>query len=374
MIIIVLSLYAALTVAAVLAVAAIICAVFWRGMGLPVGFGVFWTSVCLLALPTLRLAYDALNGFGTRGAGSADARAVEQLSASITYGLLGAAWLSGLGVALLLRLTRGTSGPSFTWSGRFGLALAIYAAAFAVLLLLPGQLQARQQARSDAFGAAVQRGDLAEVRRLVAAGADLNANIPQLGERSVLPYAIDEGQVDLVALLLELPARDDFLPLSSLPYAAAHGSPAVVAAFLDRGADINFSEGEPLRRAAEAGRLDLARLLLDRGAQVDAQATFQGWSALMAAANRQPADVAMVELLLERGANPNLFSTATGGAVPTGALLIAAGRDNAALVPLLVQHGADIGLKDGYGETAPAIAERNGYGDVVAALRAAGAR
>ncbi len=116
---------------------------------------------------------------------------------------------------------------------------------------------------------AVQQGDHARVRGLIAAGA-----LPLLSSHVLLTTAIRRNDAVMVALLLEAGANVN--------------APGVFGA-------------TPLFDAAVQGDLEVGRLLLDRGAQPDAVDPRTGTTPLLEAALF--GSVEFVELLAARGAN-----------------------------------------------------------------------
>jgi ankyrin repeat protein len=148
------------------------------------------------------------------------------------------------------------------------------------------------------------RGDLAEVARLRAAGADLDVH----------EAAAVGDTARLAALLLE--------------------DSGLVDAWSPDGA-------QPLHFAAFFGYPDACRLLLEHGADVNVRARgFNGVAPINAGAanDAKPSEVAteIVELLLDRGAEVD--AAQSGGAT---ALHSAAQTRNETLVRLLLAHGAD---------------------------------
>ena len=116
----------------------------------------------------------------------------------------------------------------------------------------------------------------------------------------------------------------------ALVWATKSDRVSVMPLLVERGARVNADpyRGTPLIWAAATGRLDAARWLLDNGANINLRATFGGQShgsavtALHLAAQRDQA--AMVDLLLARGADPTIedalyHSTALGWARHDGA-------------------------------------------------------
>jgi cytohesin len=152
---------------------------------------------------------------------------------------------------------------------------------------------------------AAMRGNNAEVRRLVQAGAD--ANLPQADGATALHWAAYHGDVGLALLLLEAGAdvaaanRNGSTPLW---LAASRGDAAIIEALLKGGADANEPlplGRRPLMLAARSGNVAAVRALLDRGAEPNAREDQRGTTALMQAADQGHADV--IAVLIEHGAD-----------------------------------------------------------------------
>jgi ankyrin repeat protein len=117
-------------------------------------------------------------------------------------------------------------------------------------------------------------GDVNGIRDALAAGADING-------------VTERGQT---ALLLAL---------------GPHGSNDAAAYLVTRGADVNLADNggnTPLMSAAMWVSLPSVRLLLDHGARVNAQAA-DGATAAMLVGSAGPHSVAVLSLLLDRGAD-----------------------------------------------------------------------
>lgn len=190
---------------------------------------------------------------------------------------------------------------------------------------------------------------------------------------------------------------------TALMLAANYNHPAVVAALLKSGATVNTKDASgwtALLFAANQGSLDCARLLVEGGADLHAQTFFgktalhlasaaghaavvtylldrtgspdskvatHGRTPLMAAVRHGREDVA--EVLLARGANPNL-----GDRAGNTALMSAASRGSLLLVRSLLERGARPNAVRLDGRTALHLASGYNYPEVVRALVAAGAR
>ena len=159
---------------------------------------------------------------------------------------------------------------------------------------------------------AAQRGDLAEVRRLLRAGADVNA--PQGDGMTALHWAAERGDAELCQVLLFAGARVDagtrighYTPLHLAARAARE---AVTGQLLDAGSDPNAittnSGVRPLHLAAQAGDPAVVRALIDGGAEVDGREGAWGQTALVFAASA--GRVAVIEALVESGADPSVVT------------------------------------------------------------------
>lgn len=190
---------------------------------------------------------------------------------------------------------------------------------------------------------AAESGDVATVERLAQLGANLNRQLPN--------------------------------GMTAIYLATGGGHAQVISALTARGAnaDLACTDGfAPLHHAAETGRLDCVRALLDGGANVnvikhDSDRPNRGWTPLYKAVSGGIGNQAVIELLLRRGANPNiplsddftpLYEAAQGGTAMEP------------VVQLLLQAGADPNqvLTDGFGPLHVACAN-NAHGMVSMLLR-----
>jgi ankyrin repeat protein len=119
---------------------------------------------------------------------------------------------------------------------------------------------------------AAERGDLAGLEQLLAAGGD--ANGPDEDGKRPLHWA---KSADVARLLLRFGA--DVTAASTVGYTALHsavrtGRAGVVQVLLGHGADVNAKPPgyrlTPLHVAVDDGRIELAETLLDHGADVNA--------------------------------------------------------------------------------------------------------
>jgi uncharacterized protein len=244
-------------------------------------------------------------------------------------------------------------------------------------------------------------GNVQAAKLLIDAGADVNA-VEAWGGQSALMWAAAQLQPDMIDLLLAAGAEVDargavrdwqrritaegrpkdmnhggFTPLL---YAARGGCLACVKRLLAGGADINLPDPEavtPLILAVTTFHFDVADYLVEAGADLDRWDLF-GRTALYAAVDMNTiaspdrpgmpsfAGRALIEKLLERGANPNSqlklrrpeFRNAIGergadNSLATGAtpLLRAAHAADIETIEQLLAHGARVDLPNATGLT-----------------------
>jgi ankyrin repeat protein len=193
------------------------------------------------------------------------------------------------------------------------------------LLLVGAQAYAQQKdnrakvslplppARTPAVAEAAERGDLAEVRRLIAAHADVN--VPEGDGMTALHWAADRSDSAMTAELLRAHASvkavtriNSYTPLH---IAAKSGAAGVVKLLLAAGSDPNApmnSGATPLHFAAAAGNPDAVAALLDRGANANAKEYVWGQTPLVFAAEEGRA--AAISVLLKHGADPSIRTMA----------------------------------------------------------------
>ena len=186
------------------------------------------------------------------------------------------------------------------------------------LLLAKGaHIDSRDISGATALYLATENQRKATVALLLANGAD--PNIPGRSGVTPLAAAALKGNDRIVEELLSRGADPNVIDAhgqAALTYAAAHGFPEVVRRLLDAGVHINSRYGHGLTalmwaagyeadvgtRAAES----VIDLLLARCAHLDA-ADDRGRTALMVAAKLGHVEV--VEMLIDRGANPRMRDT-----------------------------------------------------------------
>ena len=243
--------------------------------------------------------------------------------------------------------------------GTRGSGLGVIVAALLIGVTLSAQKQ--NVNRRDVDGTtplqwAVYKGDVAEARRLLRAGADVS--LANNYGATPMSLAAEVGSTEMLRLLLEVGAN----------------------------ADSPTTDGQTaLQAVARTGNVDAAQLLLDHHATVDAREKWGGQTALMwASARRHPE---MMRLLISKGADVNARSidrdyqrhvTAegrpknldSGGFTP---LLYAARENCMACVDVLLKNKADIDLPDPDGVSPLLVAILNANWDLAKQLVAAGA-
>lgn len=196
--------------------------------------------------------------------------------------------------------------------------------------------------------------DIAKTRLLIAAGAKPNDRTKQ-GQTALVLAASTAGAIETVQLLVRSGA-----------------DPKVIGS----------GDRNGLIVAATANDLDLVRFFLDQGVKVNSvdKTDMSGHTALMAASAQN--NIAMVRLLLQRGADPNMAAT-DAGTVKNGtlaftgktALMMAASYGSPELILALLDAHADVNARDVAGMTPLvfAVSSENQDPAVVKLLLSAGA-
>ena len=174
-----------------------------------------------------------------------------------------------------------------------------------LLVLLSAVVSAQTDTSRDALFAAIRRGSVADVDRLLKAGA--SPNIVDADGTPALMAATLFGDTALVKLLLERgadPNRTGAGGTTALMWAVPNVEK--VRVLLERGANVNArSETDRsafLVAASYPRTVDVLRLLLDRGADMRAQDRANATALSLAV---RSADVDVVRFLVERGLDLN---------------------------------------------------------------------
>jgi len=157
---------------------------------------------------------------------------------------------------------------------------------------------------------AIKNDDIKQVERLIQSGIDVNCE-NEFGDSPLLQACLNEN-VPIVKLLVENKAdinKPDRFSCTPLLIASKFKSDTLVKCLIDLGANVNIKSqcdsSTPLICVSLLGNEELVRVLLDKGANLNA-ADKCGQTALTLACEKNEFSIA--RLLLERGANPNVFS------------------------------------------------------------------
>jgi len=235
---------------------------------------------------------------------------------------------------------------------------------------------------------AVLAEDLERIRFLVERGADVNRRNNQ--GYAPLQGAARNRAAAAVALLIELKADVNALDqdgFSALHHAVLRNHPETVSALIAGGAALDALTKDgftPLALAIIEDHYKSAMALIDGGAPVETAVGDAALTPLMLASGKEsrrltlgagvsrvekwnpkdPGPVDIASALIKRGANVD--AVAKSG---VSALILAAAHNNAPIVGLLAEAGANRNFRNADGKTASAIAEQNGNNAVVSLLK-----
>lgn len=161
-------------------------------------------------------------------------------------------------------------------------------------------------AQAQAMGAAVRFGDIHAVRRLVDAGADIDASVSDDG--TALMLAIWQHDLKTAQALLDLGADPNGGPSAEgapLLIASGLGYPSMVQQLIAAGADTNALDTDyaesPLIIASREGHLSIVKYLIAHGAQVN-QGVMADWEGRVRTPLNQARDPAVRDYLISQGA------------------------------------------------------------------------
>jgi ankyrin repeat protein/beta-lactamase regulating signal transducer with metallopeptidase domain len=200
---------------------------------------------------------------------------------------------------------------------------------------------------------AAKAGDLAEVKRLIAKAADLNAFDKEDG-LTPLGVAANRGHTEIVKILLDSGAKVDIAAsggYSPIRYAVLNYDKETIRALISGGADVNIAPDNsdtPLLTAIWGDQTDIVKALLDAGANAELKDD-NGMSSLQHALDIGMPDI--VKLLAN-----------TDDRVPD--LHRAALKGDLSKLKELLGAGADINDKDAFGRTPIEYALAGGQIDV----------
>ena len=193
------------------------------------------------------------------------------------------------------------------------------------------------------------------VKLLLDHGADAKAT-NNFGATTIISAAAG-GDVESARLLIQHGANVNAMPLpdhvafvfngarSPLMWAAYRGDLSMIKTLLAAGADVNAEGmiGTPLEQAAWNDCFDTCKYLLDHGANPNYVSHFDTFTALHWASSTEESDPRMVNLLLSRGANPNVGGGDSVDAflsVDQTPLMLARRRGETPVVKALLAAGA----------------------------------
>ena len=203
---------------------------------------------------------------------------------------------------------------------------------------------------------AIELGNLAEVKRIVGLGIDLNTT--PVGAITPLCAAVSGGQVDVVTFLLDNGAEPmDDAHDGPLDRAVKAGSELIIRILFDHGVEISY--GHALWTAVELDAQAIVKLLLDHSLSENGIPLYHAMQPTLLVASVTKDLVEMTVLLIQRGFSPKWCPAA---------LLVAASKGYYDLASLLLANGAATSYRDHMAYTAISHAALAGQSRIVGLL------
>ena len=207
---------------------------------------------------------------------------------------------------------------------------------------------------------ALRNAILAEAENAVAALVSLGADVTTERDGLTATAMAEATGNDAIMRLLE--TSGEFSDATRLAIAAQTGDLDRIEALLANGTDVNARDAggyTPILHASLAGHVDAVLVLSERGGQVEAASSegLTSFGVLVMAGGTE-----IVGELLSRGANPNHKMNG----IPVLSLAVVAGDD--AMVELLLERGADSALASEDGATPGMLAMSLGRSDLARRL------
>ena len=209
----------------------------------------------------------------------------------------------------------------------------------------------REQKKRIAIAATAVIGAVA---LLVATGIGIGVIRKRRGFVTTVPVS-EESVIDVSAESDRSPVSGELAraPVGAAPQALGTPSSASERARTGALAEKGYESGPSLKPALLRHDIERVRELLARGVNVNQNVGFgYEWEPLHGSAPlhiaAQQGDLAIVELLVQQGADINARDDRAGGLTP---LHWAVDRGHAAVVEFILQNGADVNARDNFGRT-----------------------
>lgn len=245
---------------------------------------------------------------------------------------------------------------------------------FVALAALSAVAAAAQLSAGDRFAVAIEKDSLSEVMALVAEGNSPDTPIEYANVWTPLMKASWDGTLEIARFLIAKGADVNYANADGetpLHQAIGRGQTELVKLLLEKGARTDAMDVRqflPLHKAAAAGHVEIVKLLIAAKAAVNPE--MYGLTPLMFAVSGREAET--VEALVAAGADVNYASKS--GNVGQTALFSAIQNADAEMLELLLSLGANPNVATKDGTTPLAEAQKGDQEDLIALLKAAGAK